>query len=375
MRKIRVAWVIAPLAVKGGTWKHLWHWAHWLPRDRFDVTLYYGTPNPTEVRPALESLGVPLVEVPELSRPKRSPLAAVRALRRLWIRELPDIVHTFFIQTDILATLAARAAGVPAVLSSVEGRLIPRHVGWIGRRIYRAGYRLAAPGIRTVLTLTNATAREVLEDVPLPEEKLRVLYSGVEPSTIRKSPAVAATRAAPVVGGMGELIAPKGFHDLISAAPAILKRIPATRFDIAGKGPARSDLESQVRGLGIQDQVRFVGFQEPLGFLDDLDVFVFPSHPNYDGLPWVLLEALSRGTAIVATRVAGVPEAIRDGVDGLLVAPGDPSAIAEAVTRVLTDPALAERLRAGALARAGAFTVEREIAELASIYEGAIEKP
>src|SRR5262245_1967039 len=117
--RIKVAWVVAPIVVKGGTCKHLYQWARWLPRERFDLTLYYGTSTPDEIRPALEQLRIRIVEVAALTPPIRNPIRVIRALRNLWVADRPDVVHTVFIQMDILATIAARTLGIRRIISSV----------------------------------------------------------------------------------------------------------------------------------------------------------------------------------------------------------------------------------------------------------------
>lgn len=154
-----------------------------------------------------------------------------------------------------------------------------------------------------------------------------------------------------VVMGMGRLVPKKGFVHLLRAAPLVLKHFPSTRFIIAGEGDLRVELEAIAKEKGIQEHVLFVGYvpwdQTP-AYLKAADVFVVPSvrdkAGNVDGLPNVLLEAMAAGCAIVASHIAGIPEVIRDGENGLLVPPGDEIALAEKICYLLSNKNLRKQL-------------------------------
>jgi glycosyltransferase involved in cell wall biosynthesis len=159
----------------------------------------------------------------------------------------------------------------------------------------------------------------------------------------------------------------KGYDVLLDAARSIADRGLPVRFAAVGRGPLADELAERHRALGLGDRFRFLGERDDvIRLLVGCDVFVLPS--RQEGLPVTLMEATSTGTPIVATAVGGVPQVIHDGVDGLIVPPGDPGALADAVERVVTDAGLRHRLGEGAAARSSMFDVETATREVEDIY-------
>lgn len=156
---------------------------------------------------------------------------------------------------------------------------------------------------------------------------------------------------------VGRLVAKKGHDDLIDALAAL----PADlfwRLDLIGGGERRRALEAHAQARGLADRIAFHGAlpqPEVVAALRAADLFVLPTKPapggDRDGLPNVLMEAASQTLPILATRFAGTPEFIEDGVHGVLVPPGDPAALADALARLAADPELRRRLGAAARAR------------------------
>lgn len=143
---------------------------------------------------------------------------------------------------------------------------------------------------------------------------------------------------------VGRLDYPKGVPDLIQAGKSIVES-SETDLIITGKGPQRDQLEDLVRELEIEDNVTFTGYvprDEQIRLYQNATAYVLPSH--YEGLPTVLLEAMACGAPVIATKVGGCPEVIEDGVNGLLVAPGDLSALSDAIETVVNDTELREQL-------------------------------
>lgn len=143
---------------------------------------------------------------------------------------------------------------------------------------------------------------------------------------------------------VGRLDYPKGVPDLIEAAKPIVENHDI-EFVITGKGPQRKQYERLVERRGIADYVTFTGFvsrDRQIKLYQNATVFVLPSH--YEGLPTVLLEAMACGTPVVATTVGGCPEVIEDEVNGLLVSPGEPAALSDAIDSVLNDAEMRGRL-------------------------------
>jgi len=167
---------------------------------------------------------------------------------------------------------------------------------------------------------------------------------------------------------VGGLVARKGHDMVIRALPRLRQTVPDVMYLIVGDGPYRTQLETLAVALGVQDHVIFVG-KVPGEYLPDIyalsDVFVMPSREqlnvcDVEGFGIVFLEANACGKPVVGGRSGGIPDAIIDGVTGLLVNPHDPEDIANALARLLTDGDLAVRIgRQGRLRVASDFNWAR----------------
>lgn len=145
----------------------------------------------------------------------------------------------------------------------------------------------------------------------------------------------------------------KGHRFLVEAIPRVLRVVPKARFLFVGDGPLRPAIEAEAEQALIGDKLQLVGAVDNVReILAGADLFVLPS--LWEGLPLALLEAMLSGVPVVATRVGGVPEVIRDGVNGIVVPPGSPEKLAEAITGLLRD---SERRQA--LARTGEADARR----------------
>ncbi len=369
MRPTRIVWVISPLMARGGGFNILLGWIRHLPPERYDLSLVYFSHERGKVEAALAPWPhVKLVHVAAMRSPGSLYLPGIAALRRLFREMGPDVVHSVMVQGDILGSVAARMAHVPVVVSSAIGYLVPSHTARWKAAIYRAGVGLARRRIDRVLAISGATKRELVEDFGFRSDQVQVVFSGIELGTPAR-PRSGPRAESPVIGFVGELIPEKGAQHLVRAFPAILAACGGARLRLVGDGTFRPALEALVASLGVQERVEFAGWL-PSGprAMAEMDVFVFASEPGYDGLPRVLLESWSVGTPFVTTDVAVVPEIVHDGVDGLVVPPRDPSAMAAAVVRLLRDPPLWRRMAEVGLARAPEFAVEREVEVMRSVY-------
>ncbi len=188
-----------------------------------------------------------------------------------------------------------------------------------------------------VLADSGAVAARMLELDP------HVVYCPVDPDPPAQ-PAPWPPGEGPVVGFVGRLEPRKGPLDLVRAAPAIRRRAPGARIVLVGDEPYGASPEYTQAVLASADVEHVPWHDNAPGLMRHLDVLVLPSHEEPFGT--VLAEAMAVGTPVVATRVNGLPEVVRDGVTGRLVAPGDPEALAMAVLDVIAD-----RERMGAAAR------------------------
>lgn len=162
---------------------------------------------------------------------------------------------------------------------------------------------------------------------------------GLSPTEPGFTAAPSATAVTQVVVGAGRFSPEKGFGVLVEAAHTICRENPTAGVVLFGEGPLRGELEARVAELGLTGRVVLPGFRTDLdSLISGADVVVLPSYT--EGLPNVALEASAAGVPVVATAVGGTPEAIADTVNGFLVPPGDPPALAAKVCALLRDPEL-----------------------------------
>lgn len=266
-------------------------------------------------------------------------LRLVLRLRRLILRCRPDIVHLHSrAGADLWGGLAARLAGVPAVCSRRVDNPEPR---WLVALKYRLHDRVIAisEGIGQVLLAGG-----------LPPAKLRVVRSAIDCGRFEhpcKRAHVCAVLRVPVqsrlVGVVAQMIPRKGHRFLIEGLPRLIQDFPDLCVVFFGKGPAETALRAQASAAGLNGHLVFAGFRDDLPeFLPCLESVVHPA--LMEGLGVSLLQAACAGVPIVASAVGGIPEAVRDGINGILVPPGDPPALTTAIQRLLSDRALAVRL-------------------------------
>ena len=198
------------------------------------------------------------------------------------------------------------------------------------------------------------------------QEHVIVLHNPVLLPQRRPTPA----RAPATLVFLGHIETAKGCHELLRAMGAIVAAVPQARLLLCGDGQ-RDEARAVAAALGLQASVDLPGWVdagERAALLDMATVFVLPSHA--EGLPMSLLEAMAHGVPVVATAVGGIPEAVRDGVEGLLVAPGDTAALAAAVLGLLADPDARVRLGAAGRERVRSeFSSTKMVATLEDLYE------
>jgi glycosyltransferase involved in cell wall biosynthesis len=296
--------------------------------------------------PRAERVAIPVVS----RRPSRTLTAAWRVRRFAW-RWRPDLIHAHNPAMAMVTALAARRGATWPALVTLHGvppaddRRTARVLRWARLPVIACGGGVAA----------------VLEENGV--QPLATISNGVSPppSAADRAALMAELGLAPglhLVMAAGRLV-PQKRHDVAVAAAALL---PGTAWVIAGEGPLRQALEPQVEELGLRSRVRLIGARlDARALLGAAEVVVQPS--DWEGLPLVALEAMRAGRPVVAAASRGLRELIRDGVDGLLVPPGQPRALADAVARLLGDTSLARRLGEAAASR-----VEREFSESAMIH-------
>ncbi|WP_295412857.1 glycosyltransferase, partial [uncultured Thiodictyon sp.] len=168
---------------------------------------------------------------------------------------------------------------------------------------------------------------------------------------------------------VAQLIERKGHRFLLRALPPLAAAHPGLRVFFFGQGPKAADLAREAHELGLAGQVTLAGFRDDLAdILPCLDLLVHPA--LMEGLGVSLLQAASAGVPILASRVGGIPEAVRDGENGVLVPPGDSPALGAALGALLTDPARRHALGAGGRAlMAREFSIDAMVEGNLAVYQ------
>jgi glycosyltransferase involved in cell wall biosynthesis len=308
--------------------------------------------------------------VPIASRTEMDLTAAWRLLRV--IRRLaPDVIHAHDAHGVAMAALAlslgtGARAGVrePAL---VAARRVDFHLR--GNSLSRWKHRQ----VDCYIAASEAIRQMLLAD-GVPEDRTVTVHEGIDVEHVQAAPPVNLHEAlwlphqAPVVGNVAALVPHKGQRHLIEAARLVVRDIPDVRFIVLGEGELREQLERQIREHHLEKHVLLPGFRiDVLGCIKGFDLFAMSSVT--EGLGTSLLDAMACSRAIVATRAGGIPEVVEDGVTGILTAPRDHAAMAQAIVRLLGDAQARERMGAAGLARVQEhFTVDRMVAQTAAVY-------
>ncbi|MBS2029677.1 MAG: glycosyltransferase [Deltaproteobacteria bacterium] len=273
----------------------------------------------------------------------------VLAIRKAIHAHAPDVIHAFTARAHALARLArAQPLIVTRAVSFRAGK------GALGRIKYKRG-------VERFIAVSQAVAKQ-LELAGADPQRIRVVPVGV-PAVVADPSARLRPDAPFVIAAAGALEPAKGFDVLLHA----LVDLPGTTLLLAGEGDDRAELEALAKKLGISQRVRFLGWLSGLsGLLGAADAFVMSSRS--EGMPMALIEAMSAGVPVVATRVGGIPEVVDDGQDGLLVPAEDASALANAIRRIADDRSLGRELGKRGVEKAKRFAPETMALRTEEVY-------
>ena len=321
---------------------------------------------------AMQKLGTQTFSL-EATERRQYPLAILR-LVRLLREEKVSALHAHCFDPTLVGLIAARLARVPFVFT----RHHSDHNIRLGKKWHTAIDGWCARRANHVIAVSEVTRRIMIEIERVPSSQITVIYNGMEPlaeprpenaEKLKQELSLADER---VVLMLGRLHEEKGHRFLFDAAPEIISRVGPTVFLLAGDGPDRCQLEEYALARGLQNQVRFLGRRDDVADLISLSsVVVLPSLAESFG--FTLLEAMSLGRPVVGSTAGGIPEVVADGVDGLLVAPGQSQELAEAICHVLKNPNIAETMGEAGRKNAARFTFGRMIRGYEAVYERVLD--
>lgn len=377
MRQIRVAYLPASLR-PGGAERQMMALAERLPRDRFQVD-FLAIVGRGSYDSRAEAAGS---RVQALGSPSGPDDGVVRkGIKRIGkignyistVRKARyDVVDAWLYPSDVMAAFARPLTRTPVVIAG-RRNVDPRNQFGIAERAVGATTNRLTD---VVVANSAAAAALAVETQGVDPGRIRVIRNGV----IVPKPASAAERAARrtelgatdediLVGCVANYRDVKGLDGVIDAVAGLIGEGLPLRLELVGDGDLRSQLDHQIRSLGLEERICLHGAVldvEPL--YSAFDIVVQGS--LREGLPNVLLEAGAAGRPIVATAAGGTPEIVIDGQSGLLVPVSDRAALTAAIRRVATDPTLRDKLGAGAREHVSTtFGMDRFVAEFADLYE------
>jgi glycosyltransferase involved in cell wall biosynthesis len=351
----------------GGTEGQFVELACWLDRSRWDVEIACVRPE-GPLRTRLEAEGFQPWHCGPASFKSPRLLGAIVALARRMRTRGVAVVHSLDFYTNMLALPAARLAGVRAVIGS------QRNLGNLRSPAQRVLHSLSLRLATHVLVNSEAVRERVVQSQGIRPNRVTVIPNGVDLTRFSPTSGTSRNGMGLVVGVLSNLRSEKGLPDLVRAVAVVRDRWADVRLVIWGEGPLRRELEDLVRSLGLTPSVTLPGSTTtPETVLRSVDIFVLPSlsEASSNGL----MEAMATGLPVVATSVGGNPGLVEDELTGLLVPPGDASALAKAIIRLAEDRALAARL--GDQARTHAqltFGMERMVARTEALYARALDE-
>jgi glycosyltransferase involved in cell wall biosynthesis len=281
-----------------------------------------------------------------------------------------DLVHTNSLKADILGGIAARLAGVP-VLWHVRDRIDADYLPARAVRVFRWL-------CRWLPTYLVANSQATLDTLALNRSNATVVHDGFPGHSV---PSALTDSATPLIGLVGRITAWKGQHIFLEAAAIVRRTFPQARFQIIGSAMFGEDayearLRAMVRDFALEDCVEFTGFRADVQ--DLIGRLIILVHASTTGEPFgqVVIEGMAAGKPIVATKGGGVPEIVVDGETGLLVPMGQAAPMADALMRLLADPAMAQSMgRAGRQRVSDQFTIQHTARKVEAIYGKLLSQP
>jgi len=320
--------------------------AAYLPADQFDLSVVC-PPN----SPLMQSLAtVPHVKRWGLFLPSVLNPMVIHRLAALIRQEKVEILHTHLFLADLYGFLATRVHPVPRLASTIQG---PNFFWEMERGLRRVRWRMLSRWYRRiyrsfdgVVACSNAVKEAVSHrpGVRVPEERISVIHNSVDIQRMRAQGGGNQKNGSPCK----KLITVAHFdrfkgHEVLLKALRLVNPETPWQCLLVGDGTERTAIEDAARAWGLDDRVQFLGSRSDVpDLLRQTDIFVLPSLWEPFGI--AVLEAMAAGIPVIACRAGGIPEIITDGTTGLLVPPGNPEALAQAIQYLLSHPSVAQGL-------------------------------
>ena len=345
-------------------------------RSKYNVFLVSGTEG-ILVKKAQQLKDVKVILLPGLKH-ELSPWSDLRCfftLRKLFKKEKIDLVHTHSSKAGILGRLAARLAKVKIIVHTVHGFSFNEFQPVLKKKLYIFLERLAAKYTDKLIAVTGMDIEKGLKAKIGKPEKYTVIYSGFDLNEFTTLQNNAETKKGlgiedgyKVVGMVACFKPQKNPLDFVRMAGLVKEKHSKTRFLLVGDGELRPEIEKLIAEKNLQKDIIITGWREDVArFIHVLDVFVLTS--LWEGLPRVLPQAMCAKKPLVASAVDGSKEAVIDGKNGYLAAPGDYFALAERVVQLLLDEKLCKKMGEAGFALSKAWDQDEMVKKIEAVYD------
>jgi glycosyltransferase involved in cell wall biosynthesis len=363
-RRLRVLFVINQVVAYGGAERFAAGLAAHMPRDRIEPWLCCTRSGDERAVGALVDAGVRYVC---LGRRGKLDVHRLLPLVGLLRRQRFDVVHSHMFGSNLWSSLSGRACGVPVIIAhehtwSYSGDRV---------RLWMDGHVIGRL-VTCFVAVSEADRERMIKLEGVQADRIKVIPTAYVPhlatanGNIRSE--LGLTSDAQIIGVAAVMREQKALDVMLDAHATLLARKPNVHLVIAGDGPCRPALERQIERLGIARNVHLLGRRTDIDqILECADVGALSS--EYEGSPLFVFECRAAKVPLVATAVPGVTELVHTDRTGLLVPPRNPRALAEALERVLSDPALSARLAEEAARDLERFEIANVASRFADLYE------
>ena len=325
---------------------------------------------------ALEN-GVQTVVIQTLVRAIQplSDFVTLFALYRLFKENKPDIVHTHTSKAGLLGRWAAKLSGVPHILHTAHGHVFYGHfdpfLAWAFLNMERITSRIT----ERIVALTEGERQDYLDLSMATSQKLETIHSGVQikrfserlKDSDSKTDGFGKEKGKKIVGTVGWLLPIKGSMILFDAMQRVWQRDEDVLLVYVGQGSEGEKIRQKAARLNIEGRVKFLGWRNDIeSILPLFDIFVLPS--LNEGMGRVIVEAMASGLPVIASNTGGIPDLVAHGTNGYLVPPGDAAALAAAISILLENSELAERMGKFGRERCKRFSLESMLDKLDRLY-------
>ncbi|PJE58191.1 MAG: hypothetical protein COU81_02160 [Candidatus Portnoybacteria bacterium CG10_big_fil_rev_8_21_14_0_10_36_7] len=305
-----------------------------------------------------------------------SDLLAISEIKKITASVSPDIIHLNSSKAGVLGSYAASqlpASNRPKVIYCIGGWAFNENVSNIKKRIYLYAEKWSARFKDIIVTVSKSDRELAIKLGIASPEKLVAIHNGLNQNSLcflkkdealkKLLPESIYKQNNKIVGTIANLYKNKGLDYLIKSA----QETQGVIFIVIGEGAERTSLERLIKDHNLTNKFLLVGSKNNASsYLKALDIFVLPSLK--EGMPWVILEAMTAGLTIIATNVGGLPEMIENDKTGILVEPADNQALTTKINYLIQNPLTAQKMSELAKEKIKEFSLEKMVAETEKLF-------